>query len=111
MSAQLDQQLDQLIKSKELAEMPNTFTLFLTLIMAASGADIRSILSIPQASTSKGPATKKPPPQRAKKPEGISRELYSLIGPSAPSIVAQLQKPRLKQKPRLNSGAIKWYVT
>ncbi|KAF8917861.1 hypothetical protein CPB85DRAFT_1430939 [Mucidula mucida] len=76
--------------------------------MAASGADIRSILSIPQASTSKGPATKKPPPQRAKKPEGISRELYSLIGPSAPSIVAQLQKPRLKQKPRLNSGAIKW---
>ncbi|KAI0307021.1 hypothetical protein B0F90DRAFT_1807729 [Multifurca ochricompacta] len=45
----------------------------------------------------------------ARKPSGISRELYSLIGPSAPTLVAQVAKPRLKQKPNLGSGgSTKW---
>ncbi|KAK0468144.1 uncharacterized protein EV420DRAFT_1635400 [Desarmillaria tabescens] len=76
--------------------------------MAASAADVRSILSIPAHSTTQPAPPRKPSTSQAKKPEGISRELYSLIGPSAPSLAAQLQKPRLKQKPRLGSSAVRW---
>lgn len=78
--------------------------------MAASAADVRSALSIPDATLAAGPSQqKKPAAPAARKPEGISRELYSLIGPSAPSIAAQLAKPRLKQKPNLTGGGkVKW---
>ena len=81
--------------------------------MAASAADIRSALSIPEASASAGPSlTKKQVPVNTRKPEGISRELYSLIGPSAPSLSAQLAKPRLKQKPNFGGrgGKTNWSV-
>jgi DNA methyltransferase 1-associated protein 1 len=81
--------------------------------MAASAADIRSALSIQEPSSSAGPSqTKKPVPSNTRKPEGISRELYSLIGPSAPSLAAQLAKPRLKQRPNFGgrSGKTKWSV-
>ncbi len=78
-----------------------------------SAADVRSILSLPNPSTS-GPSQPRKQPgttERARKPEGISRELYSLIGPSAPTLAAQLVKPRLKQKPNLGGGGrVKWYV-
>ncbi|KAF8897712.1 hypothetical protein BD779DRAFT_1492188 [Infundibulicybe gibba] len=77
----------------------------------ASAADVRSILSIPEHNSTPGaPRTAgKPTVQSTRKPEGISRELYSLIGPSAPSLAAQLAKPRLKQKPNLSgSGKVKW---
>ncbi|KAI0089333.1 hypothetical protein BDY19DRAFT_945299 [Irpex rosettiformis] len=77
-----------------------------------SAADVRSILSLPNLSTP-GPSQPRKPPattERARKPEGISRELYSLIGPSAPTLAAaQLSKPRLKQKPNLGGGGrVKW---
>ncbi|KAK7696191.1 hypothetical protein QCA50_000842 [Cerrena zonata] len=80
--------------------------------MAASAADVRSILSLPNPSTP-GPSQTKPKvpgtTERSRKPEGISRELYSLIGPSAPTLAAQLAKPRLKQKPNLGGGGrVKW---
>ncbi|KAG7449019.1 uncharacterized protein BT62DRAFT_888547 [Guyanagaster necrorhizus] len=75
--------------------------------MTATAADVRSILSI-QAHFVPSAAAKKQSTSQAKKPEGISRELYSLIGPSAPSLAAQLQKPQLKQKPRLGSSAVRW---
>ncbi|KAF8204707.1 hypothetical protein BJ912DRAFT_939101 [Pholiota molesta] len=66
--------------------------------MAASAADIRSALSIPESNAVAGPSQPKKATQaNPRKPEGISRELYSLIGPSAPSLAAQLAKPRLKQ--------------
>ncbi|PIL37430.1 transcription factor [Ganoderma sinense ZZ0214-1] len=71
--------------------------------MAASAADVRSILSIPNPPPA-GPSTQAKKPQaaeRAKKPEGIPRELYALIGPTAPTLVTQFAKPRLKQKPNL----------
>lgn len=80
--------------------------------MAASAADVRSILSIPEpAATTPGPSQlKKPAALSTRKPDGISRELYSLIGPSAPSLAAQLAKPRLKQKPNLGGGGkVKWW--
>lgn len=73
--------------------------------MAVSASDIRSALSLP------------PPPRRThpappKKPDGISRELYALIGPSAPSLAAHLAKPRLKQKPTFGTGgSVKWYAS
>ncbi|KAL0570098.1 swr complex subunit [Marasmius crinis-equi] len=78
--------------------------------MAASAADVRSALSIAGPSnTNRSQQVKKQPSQTTKKPEGISRELYSLIGPSAPSLAAQLAKPRLKQKPNLGGGGkVKW---
>ncbi|OAX44491.1 hypothetical protein K503DRAFT_764907 [Rhizopogon vinicolor AM-OR11-026] len=80
--------------------------------MAVSASDIRSALSLPSSSTpvpSAQPAPRKSQGQVTKKPEGISRELYALIGPSAPSLVAHLAKPRLKQKPNLSSGGkVKW---
>lgn len=82
-----------------------------SLFMAASAADVRSALSIPDATLAAGPSQQKKPAATpaARKPEGISRELYSLIGPSAPSIAAQLAKPRLKQKPNLTGGGkVKW---
>ena len=68
--------------------------------MAASDADVRSILSIPNPPTA-GASTQAKKPQaaeRAKKPEGIPRELYALIGPAAPTLAAQFAKPKLKQK-------------
>ena len=42
--------------------------------------------------------------------DGISRELYALIGPSAPTLTAQLAKPKFKAKPKLSGGAkaVKW---
>ncbi|KIK67949.1 hypothetical protein GYMLUDRAFT_36753 [Collybiopsis luxurians FD-317 M1] len=74
----------------------------------ATAADVRSILSIPATSIS-GPSQPKRPAVLTRKPEGISRELYSLIGPSAPALAAQLAKPRLKQKPNLGGGGkVKW---
>jgi hypothetical protein len=77
----------------------------------ASAADVRSILSLPSPSTQPQQQPKKAPAPLARKPSGISRELYSLIGPSAPTLVAQVAKPRLKQKPNLGSGgSTKWYV-
>ncbi|KAH7887581.1 hypothetical protein F5I97DRAFT_2010006 [Phlebopus sp. FC_14] len=76
--------------------------------MAVSASDIRSALSLP-ASTSGQVQPRKPQTQSTKKPEGISRELYALIGPSAPSLAAHLAKPRLKQKPNFGGGGkVKW---
>jgi len=79
--------------------------------MSASAADIRSALSLPDATgPTPGPSQPKSSTKASqRKPEGISRELYSLIGPSAPSLAAQFAKPRLKQKPNLGGGSkVKW---
>lgn len=75
---------------------------------AVSAADIRSVLSFPAPTP--GPSQpRKSQVHASKKPDGISRELYSLIGPSAPSIAAHLAKPRLKQKPNFEGrGTVKW---
>ncbi|CAK5265766.1 unnamed protein product [Mycena citricolor] len=73
--------------------------------MAASSADVRSALELPSASSSHLQASsKKIAAQTTRKPEGISRELFSLIGPSATTLVAQLAQPRLKQKPNLGGN-------
>ncbi|KAF8605371.1 hypothetical protein BDV93DRAFT_438963 [Ceratobasidium sp. AG-I] len=64
----------------------------------ASSADIRDILSLPAAGNST-PAPRKLVSNAPKKPEGISREVYALIGDNSPSLVQQYAAPKLKQKP------------
>jgi hypothetical protein len=79
--------------------------------LSASAADVRSILSLPGPSSTPVQPKKSVAATSARKPEGISRELYSLIGPSAPSLAAQFAKPRLKQKPNFGGGSkTKWCV-
>ncbi|KAF7332045.1 Myb-like domain-containing protein [Mycena kentingensis (nom. inval.)] len=73
--------------------------------MAVSSVQVRAALSLPQQPVA-GPSI---PNKSTRKPDGISRELYSLIGPSSTSLVAQLGKPRLKQKPNLSATPkVKW---
>lgn len=79
--------------------------------MAASAADIRSALNLPESNAAAGPSQQKKQSQTARKPEGISRELFSLLGQSLPAIAAQPARPRLKQKPKFANGtsaATKW---
>ena len=64
----------------------------------ASSADIRDILSLPAAVNSTS-APRKLVSNAPKKPEGISREVYALIGDNSPSLVQQYAAPKLKQKP------------
>ncbi|EIN10484.1 SWR1-complex protein 4 [Punctularia strigosozonata HHB-11173 SS5] len=80
-----------------------------------SAADVRSALSLPTPGPSTGPSQSDiflaatQPKERKRKPDGISRELYSLIGDSTPSLQAQFAKPRLKQKLNFGtSGSVKW---
>lgn len=75
----------------------------------ASATDIRSALNLPEA----GPSQPKKLVSAPKRPEGITRELYSLIGPSQPYLATQPAKPRLKQKPKFGtagSNVTKWCV-
>ncbi|KAF7352641.1 SWR1-complex protein 4 [Mycena venus] len=76
----------------------------------ASSSEVRAILDLPSSSSATPAALqKKLSVPSARKPDGISRELFSLIGPSSTTLVAQLAKPRLKQKPNLGAGSkIKW---
>lgn len=76
----------------------------------ATASDLRAILSLPQqtpgASGSSKPSKAKG--SNAKKPEGISRELYSLIGDSAPAVVAQYARPKFKPKLDIAKNRSKW---
>lgn len=76
----------------------------------SSAAEIRDILNIPQkhASTSSKPAPLKKGAQQLRKEAGISRELYRLIGDSAPTLVAQFTKPKYKQKPNFGATKVTW---
>ncbi|KAF9644509.1 hypothetical protein BDM02DRAFT_938105 [Thelephora ganbajun] len=70
----------------------------------ASAADIRSVLSVPDPTPGSSQQPQKKPTATSKRPQGISRELYELIGDSVPSVVPQHSKARLKLKPNLGSG-------
>ncbi|QRV72927.1 SWR1-complex protein 4 [Ceratobasidium sp. AG-Ba] len=81
----------------------------------ASSADVRDILSLPAASGSTV-APRKLTSNAPKKPDGISREVYALIGDNSPTLVQQYAAPRLKQKPtfgkkqapKVEKPAVKW---
>jgi DNA methyltransferase 1-associated protein 1 len=88
----------------------------------ASSADVRDILSLPASSSALLPTAKKivaSAPTR--KPDGISREVYALIGDNSPALVQSYAAPKLKQKPTFGKSqvetpkeeekpATKWYV-
>lgn len=78
--------------------------------------DVRSILNLPQAGSSSDPSG--PAPRRStaqpRKPDGISRELYALIGNNAPSL-AEAQESiaavKYRDRPKLKAKKVKWCVT
>ena len=70
-----------------------------------SGRDVRDILELsqqaPPSSSSLQPPrrTGGPPDPRVKRPDGITRELYALIGDNAPSLaLAHTVKPKFKER-------------
>ncbi|EJU06594.1 hypothetical protein DACRYDRAFT_103540 [Dacryopinax primogenitus] len=73
-----------------------------------TSADVREIVSslVPPGST---PVPRKAvAPSATRKPEGISRELYNLIGNAAPTLVAQVSRPKFKARPDLGRARVKW---
>ncbi|WVF67783.1 hypothetical protein IAT40_002544 [Kwoniella sp. CBS 6097] len=65
--------------------------------------DVRSILNLPQAGPSTS-APKKLSSAAARKPDGITRELYALIGDNAPSLAqaqASLASVKYRERPSL----------
>jgi DNA methyltransferase 1-associated protein 1 len=72
--------------------------------------DVRSILNLPAAGPSTAPA-----PRRSaagpRKPDGISRELYALIGDNAPSLAeaqASIAAVKYRDRPKLKAKKVKW---
>jgi len=83
-----------------------------------SSSDVRSILDLPSredhASSSLSQQTA---PRRsastAKKPDGISRELYALIGDNAPFLAetqAALSATKYRERPKPKIKDARWYV-
>jgi DNA methyltransferase 1-associated protein 1 len=77
----------------------------------ASANDIRDILSLPREPSTSTAVPRKSggPGTGLRKPEGISRELYSLLGDNVPTLVAQFARPKFKQKPVFGKGKSTWY--
>lgn len=84
-----------------------------------SQSDVRSILNLPSSSQSSHirPPTGAGLPLQRQRPEGVSREVYNLIGDNVPSLQAAVfdAAPALKFKERPKSivkrpKAEKWYV-
>ncbi|KAH7343453.1 hypothetical protein B0J17DRAFT_693381 [Rhizoctonia solani] len=73
----------------------------------ASSADVRDILSLPASSSAHLPAAKKIIAHApARKPDGISREVYALIGDNSPTLVQNYAAPKLKQKPTFGKASV-----
>lgn len=78
--------------------------------------DVRSILNLPQAGPSAPSASsssKRSAPQH-RKPDGISRELYALIGDNAPSLAeaqASIAAVKYRDRPKLKAKKVKWCVS
>nr|XP_031859512.1 uncharacterized protein CI109_004974 [Kwoniella shandongensis]KAA5526584.1 hypothetical protein CI109_004974 [Kwoniella shandongensis] len=74
-----------------------------------SSQDVRSILNLPQA----GPSQARRAVAIVKKPDGISRELYALIGDNAPSLAeaqASLAAVKYRDRPGMRKK-VKWQWT
>ncbi|KAL7420807.1 swr complex subunit [Cryptotrichosporon argae] len=71
--------------------------------------DVRSILNLP-ASAPSGPSAPRKSAAGPRKPDGISRELYALIGDNAPSL-AEAQKAagvRYRERPKMKGKKVEW---
>jgi DNA methyltransferase 1-associated protein 1 len=79
--------------------------------------DVRDIMSISEPAASPGIGLQAPPPRRAgqqreKRPDGITRELYALMGDNAPSLaLAQSTKPKFKERIKRTGPAIHWQLS
>ncbi|KAG8846154.1 swr complex subunit [Tulasnella sp. 330] len=74
-----------------------------------SVADPRDVLPVPRPSTgTSSTATPGAPNSSVRKDQGITRELYSLIGDSVPTLVAQYARPKLKSKPKYGLEKVQW---
>jgi DNA methyltransferase 1-associated protein 1 len=76
-----------------------------------SSTDVRSILDLPLASSST-PYHKKVS-STAKRPDGISRELYALIGDNAPSLAeakAASAAVKYRDRPKVKGKLVRWQV-
>jgi DNA methyltransferase 1-associated protein 1 len=74
-----------------------------------SSQDVRSILNLPAA----GPSAPRERKSAAgpRKPDGISRELYALIGDNAPSLAeaqASIAAVKYRDRPKLKAKKVKW---
>jgi len=77
-----------------------------------SSSDVRSILNLPHAA---GPSQTQPTRKSTtiKRPDGISRELYALIGDNAPSLAdahASVSAVRYRDRPKAKGPKARWYV-
>ncbi|KAJ3092459.1 swr complex subunit [Quaeritorhiza haematococci] len=68
----------------------------------ATSSDIRDILQLPHDPT---PARKLSKPEKEKRPDGINRELYALIGGAPPLTLA---RPTYKAKPNMSKRVTPW---
>ncbi|GAA5832152.1 hypothetical protein JCM11251_004258 [Rhodosporidiobolus azoricus] len=84
----------------------------------ASAKDVRDIMQLGPAPTvgpsmSMAPSAKRsgPPGPPQKRPDGITRELYALIGDNAPTLaLAQPVKPKFKERIRRDKPSAKWQL-
>lgn len=81
----------------------------------ANTADLRSIMGLPPPSHSKTlqPSTSKkqsyPQGQAGnRRPEGVSREVFALMGDNAPSL--QAFNLKFKERPKVRKRAARWFV-
>ncbi len=84
----------------------------------ASSKDVRDIMNLGAAPSPQPPSMSAPPPTRqqpkkVKRPEGITRELFALMGGNAPALaLAQPVKPKFKERFKPRAGpSVKWQWT
>jgi DNA methyltransferase 1-associated protein 1 len=78
--------------------------------------DVRDIMGVsssaPPSSALQPPRRNGPPDPRQKRPDGITRELYALIGDNAPSLaLAHAVKPKFKERIKRTAPSVKWQWT
>jgi len=85
----------------------------------ASSRDVRDIMNLGAAPSPQPPSMSAAPGQnraqvkKAKRPEGITRELFALMGGNAPALaLAQPVKPKFKDRFKPRAGpSVKWQWT
>lgn len=82
-----------------------------------TSSDVRAILDLPQQTIASSSSTLRPQQRKAipaiRKPDGISRELYALIGDNAPFLAeaqASLDTAKYRERPKVKTRDAKWCV-
>ncbi|KAI9664783.1 MAG: swr complex subunit [Bathelium mastoideum] len=73
--------------------------------------DVRDMLDLPRDGLAKTAAPKKKQKVTEKKPEGMARELYALLGERAPPVSMIQEQKQYKQRPKRPYRAAKWERT